>query len=222
VALADLDCALATMPHPRFFRLPPDKRARILEAAALEFASAGFRGASLNRIIRAAGISKGAAYYYFDDKADLFAAVVRHGWDALTPSRPIDVVSLTGETFWPVVLECYREMLERAQTQPWLMAVGKLVYGPLPSREISDLVRDEFARVRQWLAALVARGQAVGALRSDVPGDLLMTMLVAMLESADRWMVSRAPSLVPADTDRLGGVIFDMIQHLVEPAEVRP
>ena len=32
----------------------------------------GFENASLNRIIKKAGISKGAMYYYFDDKMDLY------------------------------------------------------------------------------------------------------------------------------------------------------
>ncbi len=50
------------MPRPRFYKLPEEKRERILEAAAKEFVAHGFEGASLNQILTAAGISKGAAY----------------------------------------------------------------------------------------------------------------------------------------------------------------
>ena len=77
------------MPRPRFENLPLAKRRRILETAALEFATRGFDAASLNRIIRSARISKGAAYYYFDDKADLYTAVVAYGWldETLTPAQ---------------------------------------------------------------------------------------------------------------------------------------
>ena len=57
------------MPRPRFNKLTAEKRESILEAAAKEFATHGFEGASLNQILSNAGISKGAAYYYFDDKA---------------------------------------------------------------------------------------------------------------------------------------------------------
>ena len=66
------------MPRPRFKKLAADKRAAIIEAAGVEFAAHGFQGASLNAIIAAAGISKGAFYYYFDDKADLFATVIEY------------------------------------------------------------------------------------------------------------------------------------------------
>ena len=65
------------MPTKRFHNLDPDKRAAFLEAAAEEFATHGYTGASLNRIIERAGTSKGAMYYYFEDKADLYATVVR-------------------------------------------------------------------------------------------------------------------------------------------------
>ena len=48
----------------------------ILRAAFDEFATHGFSTASLNRIIDAAGISKGSMYYYFDSKEALFIAVM--------------------------------------------------------------------------------------------------------------------------------------------------
>ena len=60
------------MARPRFRNLDRETRHRILETAAVEFASRGFEGTSLNQLIDRLGISKGSFYYYFDDKADLF------------------------------------------------------------------------------------------------------------------------------------------------------
>ncbi|MDH6283708.1 AcrR family transcriptional regulator [Prescottella agglutinans] len=48
-------------------------RARILEAAAEEFAERGFAGARLAEIARRAGFTKGAVYSNFESKQDLFA-----------------------------------------------------------------------------------------------------------------------------------------------------
>ncbi|WP_433609614.1 TetR family transcriptional regulator [Prescottella agglutinans] len=48
-------------------------RARILEAAAEEFAERGFAGARLAAIARRAGFTKGAVYSNFESKQDLFA-----------------------------------------------------------------------------------------------------------------------------------------------------
>ena len=64
------------MVHERFDNLDAEKQERLFEAAADEFASHGFDGASLNRIIDRAGMSKGSLYYYFNDKNDLFATVI--------------------------------------------------------------------------------------------------------------------------------------------------
>src|SRR5512139_260224 len=64
------------MPLPRFDKLDEPRKASILAAAAEEFGERGFEGASYNRIIERAGISKGAMYYYFADKDDLFRTVL--------------------------------------------------------------------------------------------------------------------------------------------------
>nr|WP_137726029.1 TetR/AcrR family transcriptional regulator [Prescottella subtropica] len=48
-------------------------RARLLEAAAEEFAEQGFAGARLAEIARRAGFTKGAVYSNFESKQDLFA-----------------------------------------------------------------------------------------------------------------------------------------------------
>jgi AcrR family transcriptional regulator len=207
------------MPRPRFARLPPAKRHRILEVAAGEFADHGFTGASLNHIIDQAGISKGAAYYYFDDKADLYLAVVRHGWEALTPDEPLEVTVLDRRTFWPVLARAYGDMVERARAQPWLTAVGKLIYGRPPSPEIAHLVADEFARVRTWLGRLVAHGQAIGAVRADVPSELLLVVLMGALEAADRWVVDHPQALATSGDDELSPALFHMLRRLVEPPE---
>ena len=53
------------------------KRRQIMEGARQVFLSAGFDGASMNDIARAAGVSKGTLYAYFDSKEELFEAIIR-------------------------------------------------------------------------------------------------------------------------------------------------
>lgn len=48
-----------------------ETRARLLDAAAAEFAAHGFEGASIDAITQHAGYSRGAFYSNFDDKASL-------------------------------------------------------------------------------------------------------------------------------------------------------
>ncbi len=56
-----------------------DEKARqILDGARSIFLRDGFDGASMNDIARAAGVSKGTLYVYFQSKDQLFAALIRH------------------------------------------------------------------------------------------------------------------------------------------------
>ena len=55
-----------------FRRLPAEKRGRFLEAAWGEFTRVKFADASINQIVRSAGIPRGSFYQYFTDKEELF------------------------------------------------------------------------------------------------------------------------------------------------------
>jgi AcrR family transcriptional regulator len=52
------------------------KRRQIVEGARQIFLANGFDAASMNDIARAAGVSKGTLYVYFQNKEQLFAAIV--------------------------------------------------------------------------------------------------------------------------------------------------
>jgi AcrR family transcriptional regulator len=54
-----------------------DRREELLEAALEEFASKSYEEASLNNIIKNAGISKGTFYYHFRDKQALYLTLLQ-------------------------------------------------------------------------------------------------------------------------------------------------
>lgn len=60
------------MPSITFFHLPEEKRERLMAAARAEFTRVPYEEASINQIIREAGIPRGSFYMYFTDKEDLF------------------------------------------------------------------------------------------------------------------------------------------------------
>lgn len=60
------------MPKPTFFRLPEEKRMRLIKAAYAEFTRAPFADASISNMIKDAGIPRGSFYQYFEDKSDIF------------------------------------------------------------------------------------------------------------------------------------------------------
>ena len=59
----------------------PETRRQILAAALRRFAEAGYAATSVQQIVGDAKVSKPALYYYFQDKADLFRALVHEAHD---------------------------------------------------------------------------------------------------------------------------------------------
>jgi AcrR family transcriptional regulator len=54
----------------------PEKRRQVLDGARTIFLAQGYDGASVGDIAKAAGVSKGTIYVYFEGKEDLFLALV--------------------------------------------------------------------------------------------------------------------------------------------------
>ena len=71
------------MPSATFYNLPEEKRERLLRAAREEFSRVPYESASVNRIIRSAGIPRGSFYMYFQDKEDLFRYLLKGYVDQL-------------------------------------------------------------------------------------------------------------------------------------------
>ena len=64
------------MPSDTFFRLPEEKREKLIAAAREEFAHTPYEAVSINRIIRQAKIPRGSFYMYFEGKEALFRYVL--------------------------------------------------------------------------------------------------------------------------------------------------
>ncbi|HJL14277.1 MAG TPA: TetR/AcrR family transcriptional regulator [Sandaracinaceae bacterium LLY-WYZ-13_1] len=172
------------MPLPRFEKLPEDKRRAILHAAAEEFSEHGFDGASFNRIIDAAGISKGAMYYYFADKADAYGAVLD---DVLARMWAIveDIEEPTdAEGFWRWMEIANARTNAAFLEDPELGALARQFYR---SGDADPVYRRLMAQAREWLMKVLADGQALGAIRDDLPLEMLAEAAMGLGSAMDRW-----------------------------------
>jgi AcrR family transcriptional regulator len=62
----------------------PAKREQIIDGAKSVFMKLGFDAASMNDITREAGVSKGTIYVYFQNKEDLFGAIIARERERIT------------------------------------------------------------------------------------------------------------------------------------------
>jgi AcrR family transcriptional regulator len=70
------------MPRPR--AADSASRARIVRAAAAEFAARGYAGANMDRVARAARLNKAMIYYHFTSKAALYRAILNDMFGAVS------------------------------------------------------------------------------------------------------------------------------------------
>ena len=68
---------MAPRSEEQFEEIREARKAEILEAAFELFATEGYHGASVSKIAKQAGISKGLMYNYFNSKEDVLRAIMR-------------------------------------------------------------------------------------------------------------------------------------------------
>jgi TetR/AcrR family transcriptional regulator, transcriptional repressor of aconitase len=205
------------MPRPRFEKLAPEKREHILEAAAREFAAQGFNNASLNHILAEAGISKGAAYYYFDGKADLFITAVSHYSQIMIGDLALELDALTAANFWPALAEQYRQQFLQAVDRPWMFGLFKAAGSLSPEPHHEDQLAIFSAEMQTLLQDLLAQGQALGLIRTDLPGDFLYALVLGVDEAHDRWLLPQWPQMGAGDVETAVTRILDLLQCLLSP-----
>lgn len=205
------------MPRPRFEKLDPEKRAAILRVAAEEFAQHGYEGASYNRIIERSGLSKGAIYYYFDDKEDLYATVLRDAMQRLV----IDVGDTDGAadaaTFWDRFEVWYVRSLERFQAEPHAVGLARSLVKALSRGAASGALADLRRFARGYMEAFIAHGQAIGAIRRDLPLDLLASVLMALEEGIDLWLGERVGGMTDAEIADAADMLTRLYRDVAEP-----
>jgi AcrR family transcriptional regulator len=210
------------MPNPRFDNLPEEKRRAILEAAATEFGSRGYGETSLNQVLAAAGLSKGVAYYYFHDKADLFETVVHYFLRSvgakLAPRGQAVLDASDAEAFWQGVRDLYVQSTNVIQETPWMAGLMRecLKLQPPGGRE-GPLARLT-TEMRDWMMKGPLRvGQRCGAIRTDLPNDLLMDLALAIDQTLDRWLAPNLDRLSREELASAVGRYGELLRRVLEP-----
>ena len=185
------------MPSTTFYNLPAEKRERLLSAARAEFARAPYEEASVNRMIRAAGIPRGSFYMYFTDKEELFRFLM--------------------DTYSGMVSECRGAQLARNGGDLFaaFLALFDFIQAnreSVPFQELAAILH----RNRQMQPGLLLEGLRPGAvlerLRPQV--DLSRLDLRAETDLADLFRLLASSTLSALTAGCAGGGQSDQREHL--------
>jgi AcrR family transcriptional regulator len=200
------------MPRQRFFNLPEASRKQLLAVATHHFAARGFEGASLNEILADAGISKGAYYYYFDDKDDLFATTLEAAIDEMLGRVTMpDVAAVSREDFWPLIeryVHAFVANLDVASDA--MLAAAQLSEAQRRSPRFAAVMHKSSALYR----GLIEPGQRLGCVRDDLPVDVLVRLLEANDALLDTLLLAEKRPLSKARMDAHVALVFDTIKRL--------
>lgn len=202
------------MPRSRFYKLPDERRSQILDVAAAEFGAHGYEAASMNRILERLELSKGAAYYYFDGKEDLFGAVLESAFERVTLSfGDASDLSLDGD-FWEAVERIVARFTRELVADDVLVGlVRALSTAPHQSARISDL----YEQLGDFIEPVLQVGRDRGAVRTDLDFELLLAVLLGALQGIDRWVVAHWNDVQQADLDQTVRLTLDLVRRVAEP-----
>ena len=170
------------MPLARYESIEESLKTRILDVSKQEFSAHGFEGASYNKIIQKIGISKGSMYYYFENKEDLFItcfldafahATGQFGFDYTTFPLGDDV-----QTYWNSIKMISSKQWNDVLQHPLLMSLMRQLVSLGTDHPIFRKLNAECEGLSEYgdLMAILEHGVEIGAIRNDVPLNVLVRM----------------------------------------------
>jgi AcrR family transcriptional regulator len=138
-------------------------RQHILSAALRSFAESGYAGTSVQQIVNAAKVSKPALYYYFRDKADLFAALVDYAHDERY--RLLREAAETGRGVEEKLVAVTRAIFDFALRHKELMRLSfATAFGASGENPVRCQCLEKGRRNFEFLKQLIEEGQSRGEL----------------------------------------------------------
>jgi TetR/AcrR family transcriptional regulator len=140
---------------PRRTRIQNEKREVILEAALDIFSAHGFRGATIDQIAEAAGMSKPNLLYYFRSKEDIHITLLQRLLDTwLAPLRELDDVGdpLTEiRSYIRRKLEMARDLPRESRLFANEMLQGAPRMKPILEGTMKELVDEKVEIIKGWM-----------------------------------------------------------------------
>ncbi len=163
---------------------------RLLAAATRLFAEQGFESTSVQQIVDAAGVTKGAMYHYFGSKDDLlyeiYARVLRLQTERM--SRLADGPGDAEDRLRAVAVDVVATTAENLEDTIIFFRSMHMLH---PDKRAE--VRAERRRYHERVRQLVEEGQKSGVFRSDKSADLVVDYFFGAVHHLGSWFRKDGP-----------------------------
>jgi hypothetical protein len=118
--------------------------------------------------------------------------------------------------FWDSLAEVYERITRFVLEEPALAGLLRAVLVS-PSARIGAAISEYTEQVHAWLARLLGDARALGAVRDDLPVDLLARLLISMGDCTDRWVLDRLDQLQPSFIERYADEMLALHMRVAAP-----
>lgn len=181
-------------------------RERLLAAAVGLFAEKGYEAASVQDVVEAAGVTKGAFYYYFRSKDDVLHEIYKGLLDLqlerleayVTASGPAD--ERLHDAAVDVVLTSHEHNDAFAV---FVRSMNQL------DDEHARAVRRERRRYHDRFRELVEQGQRARVFRADVDADVAVHSFLGAAHAIPSWFRPRGPLSIDEVAEQMVSLLLD-------------
>jgi AcrR family transcriptional regulator len=182
-------------------RLPAsERRAAVLDTACRVFARCSYRGATTAEIAREAGVTEPILYRHFESKRALYLACIDEAWRRVRSAWAEAVAAEPDPRAWTQAMaNAFFEFKEQrsAVASLWMQALTESG----DEAEIRKFLRRHLREVHAFVAEVVRRGQAAGAIPADRDprAEAWIFVAVGLLVA----VAGRLGGLPPGDLERI-------------------
>lgn len=188
-----------------------DTRTKVLEAAKRIFAKHGFAGATLDQVAADAGMTKGAVYWHYSSKNDLYLALCEHNLSQQTKLIPMEAEGILNSSdpiqaiaAW--LRSQFQECLEGPEQA--MLFFEFLVSSRDP--EIRQRLSSAFEELYQQVARMFEALQSKGQLRQNIAPKAMAVYIQSLLHGLlVTWLINPREADLDSMTEDLAQLLWN-------------
>ena len=191
-------------------------RQDLLKAALSVFSQKGYAATTLEDVAKEAGVTRGAIYWHFGSKAELYAALLEE-----YSARGTEIVQTAvaeGGSMVDILRRIFIRLLTAVESDPALRAVMEInLFKTEYSPELSDTLSMQVENGRVLLAGIsqaMEQGIASGELRSDLKAEDLARAFIAFQNGVlHLWLIDPSAFDLGERAPKMAEILIQGISH---------
>lgn len=195
-------------------------RKMVLDAASKVFSQEGYAQATLEEVAREAGVTRGAIYWHFGNKLEMFHAVLQEYYNRANErfTRIVNSSQSPKGKLHSMMMEFFRILSDDVEFR--IIEEVKL-FKIRKGEEFIRLYEDHVEKakiMRNWLKGLIKDGIAAGELNGNLDPEVIVLAMIsytAGMKSA--WLSGIADVSIAENKEKLADIFFNGIVKKANP-----